>query len=238
MFDSFAEEARALLDDPAFASRARIARCDGETVPWPREECQIILKDDAAVEIGPPGEASVSLLVTCVGSSFVHDGRMSLIGPDIPDCVGREIPFGKVVLVSGHDFDDDNFFERHQEMFLQRFSLDLDGYSPRAVPQANKEWSRVSRKAVADGFTFGTLAHELYSELHALAYVDAVEIAFITSSARDVNRFKSLAERSSKAFSALNKMADRLVYDCKNCEFKEVCDEVDDVRRMHQKSML
>jgi CO dehydrogenase/acetyl-CoA synthase beta subunit len=237
MFDSFAEEARALLDDPSLASRARIVRCDGAAHPWPREECQIILKDDAAVEVGPPGEASVSLLVTCGGSSFVQDGRMSLIGPDLPDCVGREIPFGKVVLVSGHGFDDGNFFERHQEMFLQRFSLDLDGYSPRAVPQANKEWSRVSRKAVADGFTFEVLARELYRELHALPYVDAVEIAFITSSTGDVNRFRSLAERSSKAFSALNKMAEHLAYDCKSCEFKDVCDEVDDVRRMHRNSM-
>jgi CO dehydrogenase/acetyl-CoA synthase beta subunit len=237
MFETFAEEARGLIDDEAFSRIARVLRADGDEKAWPRKEYQIILADDTAVEVGPPEAASVSFLLSTEDAAMVHDGRLSLLGPDLPDCAGDAIPFGKIVLVSVHGFTDDNFFARYQEMSLQRFSLDLEGYSPRTVPQANKEWSRVSKDALRKGFSFEVLGRELYRELHTLEYVDAVEIAFITSSAADVNRFKSLAERSSKAFSALNKMAEHLAYDCKNCEYKDVCDEVDDLRRMHQKSM-
>lgn len=237
MFTSYVEEVRAILDDSPLKTKERFVNVDPAAPAWPRNEYQIILKGDTAIEVGSPDSASVSFLLPTEDASLVHDGRMTIIGPDFPACSGQSIPFGKVILIACHGFDEDNFFSRHQEMFLQRFSLDLDGYSPRSIPQAGKEWSRVSKKALANGFSLEVLGNELYRELSALEYVDAVEIAFVTSTAADVNQFKSIAERSNKALSALNKMAEHLVYDCKNCDYQDVCNEVDGLRRMHERSL-
>lgn len=237
MFSAYIREARRTMEQHGLDHRARISYADPVAPRWPRDPMQIILSKDTAIELGSPEVASVSFVLLTNERSLVEDGRFTFVGPDLQESRGPMMPFGKLILVAGHGFDEDNLFRRYEEMSLQRFSLDLAGFSPRSIPQANREWSRVSRKALEEGFSLDVLGNEQYRELHALGFVDAVEMVFITSSATDVNRFKPLADRSAKAAQALNKMAEHLIYDCGECEYKEVCDEVDGLRRMHEKSM-
>lgn len=237
MFAPYIGEVRQIMADSGLERRGRTSQFDPHAPSWPRDPMQIILANDTAIELGSSDMASVSLVLLTNDASLVHDGRMFFAGPELSACAGRSLPFGKIILVAGHGFDEDNMYKRYEEMSLQRFSLDLAGFQPRSIPQANREWSRVSKKALKDGFSLTVLGNEQYRELHTLDFVDAVEMLFITSNAADVNLFRSLADRSAKAAQALNKMAEHLIYDCKECDYKDVCDEVDGLRRMHEKSM-
>lgn len=237
MLETYIREARELLEEPGFKARERSLRVDMAAPAWPRNPNQIILQNDTAVELGPSQMASVSVLLATGDKGLVHDGSITLVGPDIPECNGREMAFGKLVLVQVRGLDDDNLFERCQEMNMQRLSLNLLGYAPRAIPQKGREWSRISKKALGEGFSFEVLGTELYRELCKLDYVDAAELVFITSNTGDVERFGSLAQRVGKTLQALDKMGERLAYDCASCDYRDVCDEVDGLREKHRRSL-
>jgi len=235
MFSSYINEAKEILSSLQKARQTTLTDVDISIEPWPKDPMQVILQNETAVELGSPGTDSISMVLLTADSSLVDDGKVTLIGSDLPACKGDSIAFGKLLFVAGHGFSEDNWHKRYEEASLSRLSLDLAGCSPRSFPQAMREWMRVSQKGIDAGFTFDVLAREQYRALHEMEFVDAVEIVFITSGSSDVVRFKDIAERAAKAERAMNKMAEQLVYNCGECEFQDVCDEVDELRKMHEK---
>ena len=59
-----------------------------------------------------------------------------------------------MVIVGGSDFDEDNTYDRYREMELLRYDIHLKGYMMRGVSQQQREWSRVSKEAINNGFSF------------------------------------------------------------------------------------
>lgn len=234
MFSSYVDEAKGIASSLQAARKIAVIQVDGSAESWPTDPMQVILADDTAVELGAPGTESLSMVLLTADASLVDDGKVTLIGSDLLACKGNSIAFGKLLFVAGHGFSEDNWHKRYEQASLSRLSLDLAGCSPRSMPQAMREWTRVSHKALEEGFSFDVLAREQYRALHEMEFVDAVETVFITSGSADVARFKDLATRASKAERAMNKMAEKLVYNCDECEFQDVCDEVDELRMIHQ----
>lgn len=234
MFSSYINEAKEILSSLQKARGAASSQVDCSAEPWPRDPMQIILQNETAVELGSPGTESMSMVLLTADASLVDDGKVTLIGPDIDACKGSSIAFGKILFVAGHGFSEDNWQSRYENVSMSRLSLDLAGFSPRSAPQAMREWARVSDTALENGFSFEVLAREQYRALLEMDFVDAVETVFITSGSSDVLRFKDLAERVSKAERAMHKMVEKLVYNCSECEFQDVCDEVDELRKMHE----
>jgi len=162
----------------------------------------------------------------------VHDGKVSLIGPDIRESSGKSLPFGKVVLVQVSGFDEETTYDKYKEMESVRYSLDLKGYMIRAVSQYQREWSRISKEAVKNRFSFEILASALRKEYLKKDYIHAVEFLFVTSSAEDVGELQDVTKNVGRAISALNKMLSEIDPDCDECEYNDVCDEVDELKKM------
>lgn len=234
MFSSYISEAKEILSSVQKAKQTTITNVDVSAEPWPKDPMQVILANETAVELGSPGTESISMVLLTADSTLVEDGKVTLIGSDLASCRGDSIAFGKLLFVAGHGFAEDNWHKRYEEASLSRLSLDLAGCSPRSFPQAMREWMRVSQKGIDNGFSFDVLAREQYRALHEMEFVDAVETVFITSGSSDVVRFKDLATRAARAERAMDKMAEQLVYNCGDCEFQDVCDEVDELRKMHE----
>jgi CO dehydrogenase/acetyl-CoA synthase beta subunit len=238
MFSTYIDKTLELADAEDLVDRTRTFTYNTRVL-WPKVKRQIILPGDMALELGAPGSESTSFLMwTDVGSDTaqrVVDGRIRLIGPDIREAPTQELPFGKVVLVSGHGFDESNAYSRYSEMDRLKLKLDLSGYMLHAAPQQNREWGRVGKQALAEGFSLEVLGNELIRSLKALPYVDATEVIMVTSSAEEVRRFKPLGDKVARAVVAMDKMLEHLAYDCGNCDFQDVCDEVDELRVMHRR---
>ncbi len=238
MFSTYIDEMLKLVSAEDLADRTRTFAYNTQ-ISWPRVKRQIILAGDMAMELGAPGSESTSFLMwTDVGSDAaqrVVDGRIRLIGPDLRETHAQELPFGKVVLVSGHGFDEGNAYSRYSEMDRLKLKLDLSGYMLHAAPQQNREWGRVSEQALDEGFSLDVLGNELIRALKVLPYVDAAEVIMVTSSAEEVRRFKPLGDKVARAVVAMDKMLEHLAYDCNNCDFQDVCDEVGELRAMHRR---
>ncbi|PKN38029.1 MAG: hypothetical protein CVU62_09970 [Deltaproteobacteria bacterium HGW-Deltaproteobacteria-2] len=205
----------------------------GRNCDWPGgAERNVVLAEDMAVELGNPQNYSTSSLLWTEHPDGVMEGRITLIGPDIPLCSGSRLPFGKVVLVQVSGFDEGNTYERYKEMEAVRYSIDLKGYMIRAVSQYQREWSRISKEAVQNGFSFEILAEALRNEYLKKDYIHAVEFLFVTSSADDVGELQEITKNVSRKISALNKMLSEIDSDCDECEYNDVCDEVEELKGM------
>lgn len=203
---------------------------------WPSGKGRnVVLSEDMALDLGNPQMNSVSCLIWTQATGLVQDGRISLIGPDIKESSGKSLPFGKVVLAQVSGFDEETTYDRYKDMEAVRYSLDLKGYMIRAVSQYQREWSRISKEAVQNGFSFEILADALRKEYLKKDYIHAVEFLFVTSSAGDVSDLQEITKNVGRKVSALNKMLSEIDADCDECEYNDVCDEVDELKNMKKK---
>jgi hypothetical protein len=103
-----------------------------------------------------------------------------------------------------------------------------------AVTQYMREWSRISREAVENRFSLPLLGSAMIRQLKAFDYVKSVEIMFVTSSNPDVLELKQTGDRFIRIINAMTRMAEDHDFDCETCEFQPVCNEAEELRRMHK----
>jgi CO dehydrogenase/acetyl-CoA synthase beta subunit len=200
---------------------------------WPAgERGNIVLQNDTAVELGNPRDESASFLLWTDDGDLVHDGMFTCIGPEISSYSPSRLPLGKAVILAVTGFTEDNCYERYREIELIRYDLNLRGYMLRAVSQHMREWSRISRQAMEDGFSLEILASVLMERYRRLDYVIAVEILFVTSSPEDVRSLRHMGEGAMRLIGAMNKMARELSFDCGTCDYTDICAEIEGLRSM------
>jgi len=201
--------------------------------PWPKGGAQdVVLMGDVGVELGSPQTESFSLLLWTCDLSLVKNGEITLIGPDLAESGTKSMAFGKIVLLGTEGFTEENTYRRYREMEQLRFLLDLKGYMIRAVSQYQREWCRVSREALDRGFSLLIVGSSLMRMYRGLDYVRAAEIIFITRSAETVGAIRLMTSDTARIIAAMNKMAGETDFDCKGCEYRDVCDEAGYLRDM------
>lgn len=200
---------------------------------WPIEKNRnLVLGQDTAVELGNPKDASTSFLIWVNEPEKIRNKRITIVGPDLPRLKGRQVSFGKIVIVGASDFDADNSYDRYRELEMLRYNIHLKGYMMRGVSQQQREWSRVSIDAINSGFSFKHLGSALIDEFLKIGYVRSAETVFITSDREDVMKTKVISDDVYKLISAMNKMAAEMSFDCDECEYNDVCGDVAELRSM------
>jgi CO dehydrogenase/acetyl-CoA synthase beta subunit len=210
----------------------KLSMVSGDLI-WPSgEKRNIVLNDDMAVELGNPNMDSLSCIVWSEHANKIRSSHVSVVGPDIPESFGKSLPFGKIVLVAVKGFNEENTYDRYRDMEMIRYSIDLKGYMVRAVSQYQQEWSRISKEAFHKGFSFEILGKALIKEFLKRDYISAVEVIFVTSCSEDVKALKAITSDVRKVIQAMDKMVNELTLDCNGCDYREVCDEVVELKKM------
>lgn len=190
---------------------------------------KIILRSETFVELGNPAAGSCAFVLWTDASSLIHDGRITLIGPDVPEARGTSLPFGQILLVAGTDLS----AEEHQSVGQAQYVADqIEGYMVRS--SARNIWSRVSNEAAAKGFGFETLGRSLMAIYKSsLPKVEAMEVIFVTSSKADVLRLNEIATEVREIGAEIVKECWKAKgydldcnLDCRSCHDKDVCDDI------------
>lgn len=232
LFDKQYKEITAYLDRRRIEGKVSEFTHNSQT-KWPFEKNRnLVLGQDTAVELGNPKDASTSFLLWVNEPEKIKNGRITIVGPDLPQLSGKQVSFGKIVIVGASDFDADNSYDRYRDLELLRYNIHLKGYMMRGVSQQQREWSRVSNDAVNQGFSFKHLGGALIDELLQIGYVLSVETVFITAGREDVLETKAIADDVFKLISAMNKMAEEMSFDCDTCDYNDVCGDVEELRSM------
>jgi len=185
------------------------------------------------------GSASMVLWTRQV--EMIQDGRITRIGPDVPEAEGRSLPFGQVILLGGSGLEEKD--QARLERASNLASL-LEGYMIRHVPR--KLWSRVSCDAAARGFCLETLGRALMAHYkRTFPLLESVEILFVTSSKSDVEKLegigleakgKSLSIRKLTRTEDGNYECDDL--SCDDCPEKPICDSIREVLVIRKKGKV
>ena len=232
LFDKHYNEITAYLNRKRSEGKVSEFFHNGKT-DWPSEKNRnLVLGSDTAVELGNPKDASTSFLMWVNQPDKIKNGRISIVGPDLPQLNGQQASFGKIVIVDAADFNEDNTYDRYREMELLRYDIHLKGYMMRGVSQQQREWSRVSIDAINNGFSFKHLGGALIDQFSQMPYVRSVETIFITASKKDVLEVKAISDNVTTLISAMNKMADEMSFDCDTCDYSDVCGDVAELRAM------
>ncbi len=195
----------------------------------PGANLRIILRSDTFLELGSPQAGSCAVVLWTDAPTLITDGRITLLGPDVPEAASASLPFGQIVLVGGQELSADE----HQAVGQAQYVGDqIEGYMVRS--SSRNIWSRVSVDAAAKGFCFETLGRCLMAIYKSsLPKVQKVEVVFVTSSKDDVLRLNDIA-REVRDISAdiVKEHWKRKGYDldcdldCRSCHDKDVCDDI------------
>ena len=192
----------------------------------------IVLREDAWVELGNPGTASLAVVLLTESLELVNDGAISLVGPDIPEARGR-LPFAQVLLVGATRLKDEDY----RKLNSAQYELDLKGYMIKSLPSELSIWSRASRDSVGDGLSLGVVGKALGDGLKSRFGLQSLEVIFVTSSEDDVRELGDISRKARRILGAMNKMVEELSFDCATCEYSDVCSEVVELKKMRRELM-
>jgi len=195
----------------------------------------IVVGDDVGLELGNPAKISFAAMIWTEDLEKITDGAITLVGPDIGEHREKSLPFGKIVLVGVEGNNEDNTYQRYLEMETAKYDLDLKGFMIRAASKTQKEWCRISNKAIREGFKVDVLGSALMERLKKNAYVKEVEMVVVTSSFEDVKSLKKIMDPAIRVIGAMNKMINEAALDCTSCDYNDVCSEVAMLKGMRDK---
>jgi len=189
----------------------------------------LILREETFLELGSPETGSCSFLLATDSPPLVRDGRVTLVGKDVLESRGGNLPFGQVVMVQGPGLGEKDLDELQRLLVV---SDQVEGYMVRSAP--GSVWSRVSRNAAAKGFSFETLGRALRAlVLSGSPRVEAVESLFVTSGRKDLSPLEAIAQQVRKI--AREETRERwkvkgydidCANDCSSCGDRPVCDGI------------
>ncbi len=228
LFDEQVESIRDFISQKKAENRARELDIDS-CLDWPLGS-SLILEEDTALELGNPGIGSLSLILWQEGQG---DGdRVLLIGPDLNEIREKGIPFCQIVLVRG-SFSDE--YDCWREIREAVYETKLKGFMVRVLPSRQDIWCRVNREALAGGLSFGHIGAALVRSLREVDFVSGAEVIFVTSGREDVEKLKQTGYAAGRIVSAMMKMVEEMNFDCEGCDYREVCERVEELKRIRMR---
>jgi CO dehydrogenase/acetyl-CoA synthase beta subunit len=143
----------------------------------------LVMRSETFLELGSPAAGSCALLLFSPRASLVRDGRVTLVGPDIPEVPpGSVLPFGQVIVVGGEALSEADYLHLLE---AQRLGGRIQGFMVKST--SGKVWCRVGRGLAAKGFDFAALGSTLRALVRqAIPAAEAVEMLFVTSARDDL----------------------------------------------------
>jgi acetyl-CoA synthase len=185
----------------------------------PAFEGERVRKGDLYLEMGG-GKTQAVELVRMADLKAVEDGKVTVVGPDIPDIKkGDRLPLAIVVDVAGREFQEDF------EPILERQIHHLINYAQGVmhIGQRDISWIRVGEQAVEKGFTLAHIGTILHAKLHQDfgAVFDKVQVTLYTEKEKVDEFAKKAREIYSHRDARVENMTDEgenIYYSCTLCQ--------------------
>ncbi|TFG16419.1 MAG: hypothetical protein EU531_06540 [Promethearchaeota archaeon] len=193
---------------------------------------EVILQEETGLELGGMNKESFLLIYPLKEKNLLHDGTITIIGPEINDIQQTSIDFGLLLLISIKDQSNQKLKQLNSFTFI---SNSIEGFSIRSVPR--RFWSRVSTQQLKKGFNFQFLAQAILY-LYRIKFsdiVEAMEIIMINSCPDIIKNFllvsseltHKLKEKWLKKLEDWKKRIDcEYEWGCEICPYQVECYEI------------
>lgn len=230
LYDTLIRECFDLVGDAAL----RILPLAGDAPLWETEDEQrLIFQRDMAYELGGGALPAVSALAY---TSRPADGdRLLLHGPDLPE-LRADSPYARLTIlhIDDRDWQDNQrAYQLLRQMEYTRYHVYPQGFMMRISTSAGREPVRIGRRALREGLDFARVGQLFLDAYHRHPQVRAVELMFITAPEFPYDLLAQKAAKMETVTGSLDQIWSNLIMDCRSCNLKPVCDEVEGLRELH-----
>lgn len=230
LYDNLIRECFELVGDAAL----RTLPLTGNEPLWEMEnEQRLILQRDMAYELGGGSLPAVSALAYT--SRPAEKDRLLLHGPDLPE-LKADSPYARLTVlhIDDRDWQDDQqAYQLLRRMEYTRYHVYPRGFMMRISTLAGREPVRVSRRTLQEGLDFARVGQLFLHAYHRHPQVRAVTLMFITAPEFPYDLLAQKAAKMETVTGSLDRIWHHLAMDCRSCNLKPVCDEVEGLRELH-----
>lgn len=234
IFDELIQKAYALLPD---GGQSYTPVLDTSTHTGRRSE--LILGKETAFELGGGNFPSASCSMYTEDENLVPCDEIVVYGKDLKE-IKSDCSFARLAIIRTDYIEaqgDQGAYGILENIGLKKYDVFPKGYMVRTSALSNREQVRVSKTAIKNGLSFADVGSMYISEFKKNPHVQAVKIIFVTLPDVDYKTLDHLGTLSTQVFRALNRVLADLKMDCKGCEWKLVCDEVEGIKLLHQEQI-
>ncbi|MDD2666761.1 MAG: CO dehydrogenase/CO-methylating acetyl-CoA synthase complex subunit beta [Methanocellales archaeon] len=155
-------------------------------------EGERVRKPQMHVELGGPNVKEKFELLRVKGPEEVEDGKITLVGPDVPDLEeGGSFPFGIYIEVSGEKLEVE--MEGVMERRIHDFCNYIEGFMH--LNQRDSIWLRLDKTAVKKGLNLEVIGKALQRLFKSeMAIIEKIQITFITDPKEVKKKFQEALE--------------------------------------------
>ena len=196
---------------------------------------ELILAREAAFELGESTLHSIAYTAVTDSEELALCDRILLFGRDLKELT-ESSPFARITILRTDDIEENGeqgAYSVIKNIELKKYDVSPSGYMMRASALSNREQVRVSKQAIKDGLSFECVGNLYISKYKENKHVRAVTVIFVTLPDAPYAELEALADLSIEITRTLNHIFADIKMDCRACEWKPVCDEVEGMKEIH-----
>ncbi len=233
VFDQLIKDTNSVLDKKDFVS----FDYSDNYKKFVSDKQELIFKKEAQFELGGENLNSVAFSLFTEDDNLVNKDEIIVIGKDLNE-IKKDSSFARIALIKTKGV----YLRGEQASYfiletinLKRYNINLKGYMIRTSVLSNREQVRVNKEAIKNKMSFRDVGSMYIDEFKKNQYVEAVKMIFITDEDVDYIKLEDISTTSLKIFRALNHAISDLKMDCKRCEWRTLCSQVEGMKELHEK---
>lgn len=234
LYDKYIEDILSMFEEKNIKSLPVDENCKWEDVG----NENLIFKNETAYELGGNGYMAIGGIGFTSQSEYVNKDEILLYGSDLDEIKGNG-SYGRIVLVcdEGENRSVDDTYRLYRKIDYEKYHVNPFGYMMRISSAQNREPVRVSKVGLHKGLSFYQIGNMFLKAYKAIKGVKYVKIIFITNPDFSYEKLLEKVIKLDQITDSMNYIFNNLKMDCSVCNMKEVCDEVEGLKNLHEKSI-
>ena len=192
----------------------------------------MIFSNETKYELGIDSD-SLSYDLSTSNNELINEDKILLIGKDLNE-ITSDNKFSRITLVNIKDdpINSNELYDRLEKIKLTKYRVSPKGYMLRTA-SGDREKIRVAKDFNSNFSTIGSMYLKAYK---LIPYVNNVTIIFITEDNKELfESIKKIANKKNNIMDTIDHiLKGMIINDCDACSVKELCDEVQGLREIHQ----
>ncbi|MCH5314489.1 MAG: hypothetical protein J1E81_01145 [Eubacterium sp.] len=187
---------------------------------------ELVLQRDMAYELDGIG-------FNLVTSKQIGEDSVVLFGNDLGE-IKSDTKFCRISIIQIDDVEDEQTaYNLIRKIEYAKYHYFPKGFMIRTASTSHKEIVRISKTALKDGLSFEGVGNILINKYRENSAVKAVKVIYISDDGVDYDRLAKISEKNYDITEALNHIMNNVTFDCKSCNLKAICDEIEGMKELH-----
>ena len=203
---------------------------------WPDAgKAMMILKSDMAYELGGNNLPAIGNTMITTDDGLVEKDEIILLGPDLSE-ISEDMPYGRIAIVKVDETaigSGDKLYNTILNIGYFRYHIFPEGFMLRVSSSNDRESVRISKEAISKGIDFTAIGNNMISAIKLQKQVVSVKIIFVTDPYFDYGRLAEKQKKTKQITSTIDHMLKDVNMDCQSCGLQEICDEVEELKKIH-----